>query len=163
MKLFKSRVQRIGPTRSVANSEFPSPARISEPPKTLLVVDDDHEVRDLETEILCQEGYNVLQAESAAQALRLAASTAAIHLLVTDYSMPEVDGLELTRRFRAVHPTIPVLMVSGSLPLLRGETEDLDRFEFLAKPFHLSELLGKVRTLLDTVVPLPRRKPSCCD
>jgi DNA-binding NtrC family response regulator len=64
--------------------------------------------------------------------------------------MPEVDGWELTRLFRAVHPKTPVLMVSGSLPLLRIRREPhLDRFDFLAKPFQFDELLGKVRKLLD--------------
>jgi DNA-binding NtrC family response regulator len=87
-----------------------------------------------------------------------------IHLLITDLVMPEIDGLELTRRFRAVHPKIPVLVVSGSLPLLHARSElDLDRFDFLAKPFHFSELLHKVRTLLDTTAPLPIRKQWCCD
>ena len=145
-------------------SPIPAPARISEPPKTLLVVDDDPMVRDMETQILRLQGYTVLEAESAAEALRLAASTVAIHLLITDFSMPEVDGLELTRRFRAVHPRTPVLMVSGSLPLLRARTEpDLDHFAFLAKPFQFDELLHKVRTLLDAAAPLPIRKPWCCD
>ena len=145
-------------------SAFPVPARISEPPKTLLVVDDDPMVRDVETQILRLQGYTVLEAESAAEALRVAAATATIHLLITDLVMPEVDGLELTRRFRAVHPKTPVLMVSGSLPLLAAtEPTDLDRFEFLAKPFQFGELLHKVRTLLDAAAPLPIRKPWCCD
>ena len=78
--------------------------------------------------------------------------------------MPEVDGLELTRRFRAVHPKTPVLMVSGSLPVLRARSEpDLDRFEFLAKPFEFNELLHKVRTLLDATAPFPIRKAWCAD
>ena len=141
-----------------------SPARISEPTKTLLVVDDDPMVRDLETQVLRLQGYKVLEAEGAAEALRLAGETATIHLLITDFSMPEVDGLELTRRFRVVHPKTPVLMVSGSLPLLRARTEpDLERFEFLAKPFAFNELLHKVRALLDAAAPLPIRKPWCCD
>jgi DNA-binding response OmpR family regulator len=144
-------------------SGFPSSTRISEPTKTLLVVDDDQVVRQAEAEILCQQGYTVLQAESAAQALRLAREAAAIHLLITDFSMPEVDGLELTRQFRAVHPKTPVLMLSGSLRFLRDGTQDLDRFEFLAKPFQLDELLHKVRALLDVVAPFPTRKPWCCD
>ncbi|MGA2657017.1 MAG: response regulator [Verrucomicrobiota bacterium] len=144
-------------------SGFPSSTRISEPTKTLLVVDDDQVVRQAEAEILCQQGYTVLQAESAAQALRLAREAAAIHLLITDFSMPEVDGLELTRQFRAVHPKTPVLMLSGSLRFLRDGTQDLDRFEFLAKPFQLDELLHKVRALLDVVAPFPIRKPWCCD
>ena len=107
------------PVHSPAPSEFPPPARISEPPKTLLVVDDDPMLRDVETQILRLQGYTVLAAEGAAEALRLAREAAAIHLLITDFAMPEVDGLELTRRFRAVHPKTPVLMVSGSLPLIR--------------------------------------------
>ena len=121
-------------------------------------------VRDVETQILRLQGYTVLEAESAAEALRVAAATVTIHLLITDLVMPEVDGLELTRRFRAVHPKTPVLMVSGSLPLLRARSEpDLDRFDFLAKPFQFDELLHKVRTLLDAAAPLPIRKPWCCD
>ena len=132
--------------------------KTSEPPKTLLVVDDDLEVRNLETQILRLQGYAVLEAESAAEALRLAGETATIHLLITDLMMPEVDGLELTRRFRSVHPNTPVLMVSGSLPLLRARSEpDLDRIDFLAKPFAFDELFHKVRTLLDTDAPLPAR------
>jgi DNA-binding NtrC family response regulator len=150
--------------QSLATSESPFPAEISEPPRTVLVVDDDPMVRDLETQVLRVQGYKVLAAEGAAEALRLAGETAMIHLLITDLVMPEIDGLELTRRFRAVHPKIPVLMVSGSLPLLHARSElDLDRFDFLAKPFHFSELLHKVRTLLDATAPLPIRKQWCCD
>jgi len=121
-------------------------------------------VREFEAQILRLEGYALLEAESAAEALRLADETSAIHLLVTDLAMPEVDGLELTRRFRAVHPETPVLMVSGSLPLLSARNElELDRFDFLAKPFLFNELLHKVRTLLDATAPLPIRNPWCCD
>jgi DNA-binding response OmpR family regulator len=126
-------------------------------------VDDDPMLRDLETEILRLHGYTVLPAEDAAEALRLAREAAAIHLLITDYSMPEVDGLELTRRFREVHPKTPVLMVSGSKLPVRRRTDHLDRFEILEKPFVFQELLHKVRSLLDAVVPLPIRKPWCCD
>jgi DNA-binding NtrC family response regulator len=130
----------------------------------LLVVDDDPMVRDVETQMLRLQGYTVLEAENAAEALRVAGETATIHLLITDLIMPEVDGLELTRRFRVVHPKTPVLMVSGSLPLLRVRSEqDLERFEFLPKPFGPHELLRKVRTLLDAAAPLPLRKPWCAD
>jgi two-component system cell cycle sensor histidine kinase/response regulator CckA len=152
------------PVQSLATLAFPFPAEISEPPKTVLVVDDDPMVRDLETQVLRVQGYKVLEAECAAEALRLAGETATIHLLITDLMMPEVDGLELTRRFRAVHPKTPVLMVSGSLPLLRARSEpDMDHFAFLAKPFQFSELIHKVRVLLDAAAPLPIRKPWCCD
>jgi DNA-binding NtrC family response regulator len=163
MKSLQSALRWNEPIYSLATSAFPSPATISEPTKTVLVVDDDPMVRDVETQILRLQGYTVLEAEGAAEALRLAGETATIHLLITDFWMPEVDGLELTRRFRAVHPKTPVLMVSGSFPMIQHRADDLDRFEFLAKPFQFNELLHKVRTLLDAVAPLPIRKPWCAN
>ena len=130
----------------------------------MLVVDDELLVRRLETQILRLQGYTVLEAENATKALRLAREAAAIHLLITDLAMPEIDGLELTRRFREMHPETPVLMVSGSLPVSGARSEpSLERFDFLAKPFRFNELLHKVRTLLDTTAPLPIRKPWCAD
>jgi DNA-binding response OmpR family regulator len=112
----------------------------------------------MEVQVLRLQGYTVLEAQGAAEALRAARKTAAIHLLITDFSMPEVDGLELSRQFRLVHPKTPVLMVSGSFPLIQNRADDLDRFEFLAKPFQFDELLHKVRALLDATAPLPIRK-----
>ena len=164
MKYLQNNLEDTEPVLSLAALEYPIPAEVTEPPKTVLVVDDDPMVRDLETQVLRVQGYKVLEAECAAEALRMAGETATIHLLITDLVMPEVDGLELTRRFRAVHPKPPVLMVSSSLPLLRARSEmDMDRFAFLAKPFQFSELIHKVRVLLDTAAPLPIREPWCCD
>ena len=152
------------------DSSSPQPTSVSAPAEkasgsaeTLLVVDDDPMIRDLVTQILLLKGYTVLQAQNAADALRLAGETETIHLLITDFSMPDIDGLELSRRFRAVHPKAPVLLVSGSLQLLRDEAHNLDRIHLLAKPFAFGELLHKVRTLLDASETLPIRKRWCCD
>jgi len=134
-------------------------AKMSDPAKTLLVVDDDLMVRDMEAQVLRLQGYTVLEAQGAAEALRLAREAAAIHLLITDFSMPEVDGIELTRQFRLVHPKTPVLMVSGSFPSIQDRADGLGRFEFLAKPFQYDELLHKVRALRDAAAPLPMLKP----
>jgi len=133
-----------------------STERIGEP-QTVLVVDDDAMVRSFEAELLSSQGYKVLQAESGMEALRLA-DTATIHLLLTDFLMPDVDGLELTRRFRSVHPETPVLMVSGSLPATDNRIENLDHFGFLPKPFALDELLQKVRTLIHAEAPFPEKR-----
>ena len=141
-------------------SSSPSPANISDPVRTLLVVDDDPMVRDVEVQALRLQGYTVMEAQGAVEALQMARKAAAIHLLITDFSMPEIDGLELSRQFRLVHPKTPVLMVSGSFPLVQNRADDFDRFEFLAKPFQYDELLHKVRTLMDATAPLPVRKPS---
>ena len=130
---------------SVDTSAFRSPEISAKPTKTLLVVDDEEAVLDLMVDLLRQQGYTVLQSGSAMEALRLATTTATIHLLITDLLMPEINGIELTRRFRVVHPKTPVLIVSGSVAFLEM---DLEHIEFLAKPFESSELLHKVHRLL---------------
>jgi DNA-binding response OmpR family regulator len=145
------------PASSVCNTldpeAIPLHAQVSEG-KTLLIVDDESAVRELMEQVLCQEGYNVLQAAGAAEALRLATDVT-IDLLLTDYSMPGTDGLELTRRFRTLYPRAPVLMVSGALVGLNGRSEHLDRFEILQKPFAVVDLITKVRTLLSEPSLLP--------
>ena len=114
----------------------------------MLVVDDDELIREMEVRILNQLGYNVLQAEGPAQAMRLAAATPTIHLLLTDFSMPGADGLQLAAQFHAVHPHIPVLMVSGSLPVINSRADHPDHFALLGKPFTRDDLVRKVRTSL---------------
>ena len=116
--------------------------------KTVLVVEDDEAVRRLEVRILSQLGHKVLEAEGPARAMELAADLPACHLLLTDFSMPTANGLELARQFRAVHPETPVLMVSGSLAALENEDFSLDRFAVLAKPFTSEDLVQRVCTLL---------------
>jgi DNA-binding NtrC family response regulator len=114
---------------------------------TLLVVDDDPVFRDLETQILSHAGFEVLQANGAAEAMRLAENEPTIDLLLTDFRMPVTNGLELTQKFRAAHPATPVLLISGEQPPLRNYPDAPD---FLAKPFTLSQLVQKVRHLLAT-------------
>jgi CheY-like chemotaxis protein len=128
-------------------------------PQTVLVVDDDPVIRNLEAQILSGRGYRVLEADNAMAALQLADSNAIIHLLLTDLSMPEIDGIELTRQFRAAHPRTPVLVVSGSTALLQDRFENLAHFDVLGKPFAFEELIDKVETLLIQAAPLPTRKP----
>jgi CheY-like chemotaxis protein len=115
---------------------------------TLLVVDDDEAVRKLELRILSQLGHRLLEAEGPVEAMRLAAATPTIHLLVTDFSMPGADGLQLAEQFRTVHPQTPVLIVSGSLEAIDGRADHLERLAVLAKPFTSEELVLNVRTLL---------------
>jgi len=124
-------------------------------PQTVLIVDDDSVFRQLEARALCKQGYKVLEADCAAEALRLAGTTANLHLLLTDLNMPGTDGFELTRQFRALHPRAPVLMVSNSLPPIQHSIETLDRFAMLEKSSSFDVLLEKVRLLLSEVTPLP--------
>jgi len=117
--------------------------------ETVLVVDDDEFIREMEVWILSQLGYHVLQAEDPAQAMRLAAATPKIHLLLTDFLMPGANGLQLAAQFRAVHPHTPVLMVSGSLPLINARADHPDHFAVLGKPFTRDDLARQVRASLN--------------
>src|SRR5438477_8414066 len=123
--------------------QFPLSAVTFAHPPTLLVVDDDPCFRELQTRALCDQGYNVLQADGPSEALRLAGMTPNIDLLLTDFVMPEFNGLELARQFRALHPEVPVLMVSNSLSLLPERVDSLDRFAVLEKSASLQGLLQK--------------------
>jgi DNA-binding response OmpR family regulator len=158
MKTFDSDASDNGVMGSPPKSAFPSPTKISEPARTLLVVDDAPMARQLLAQVLSGQGFQVLQAENPVEALRVAGATPTIHLLLTDFSMPGGNGCDLAWEFRTVHPNTPVLMVSGSRPEIPSKVAELDRFEILDKPFVLDDLLHKVRTLVDAVAPLPRRK-----
>ena len=138
-------------------SPSPSSANICGPAETLLVVGDDPVFRELEAQIFCDLGYKVLKAGSSAEALHLAGVATTIHLLFTDFWMPEADALELTRQFRTVHPSIPALLVSDSVPVMESQAGDLHQLAILEKPFTPHELIYKVRMLLDQVAPLPLR------
>lgn len=112
---------------------------------TVLVVDDEPVIRSLVTEVLQGEGHLVFSADCGAQALSLFRSHSEIDLLVSDIAMPEMDGPSLARRLRAERPGLPVLLMSGSCQ--NGQVNN--RFEFLSKPFSITELLTRVRRLAE--------------
>ncbi len=119
--------------------------------ETVMVVDDEDEVRRLLVNILRIGAYRVLEARDGAQALELAlAHGAPLDLLVSDVVMPRVTGPELAEHLRARQPDLKVLYMSGyadrdRLPSL-GEDE-----RFLAKPFLPTELLLRVNEFLREV------------
>src|SRR5512140_1080644 len=77
---------------------------------TVLLVDDDAGVRFALTEVLCDRGYRVIGASSGAEAL---ASLDGVDVVVTDLSMPGMDGLELLSRIAARAPTLPVILLTA--------------------------------------------------
>ncbi len=111
---------------------------------TILIADDETGIRMLAGEVLRSHGYNVLQAADGVEALELAAQhPGPIHLLLTDLSMPRLDGRELHRRLNNVRPGTATLFMSGDLEL--GPHPDA---AFLPKPFTTSVLVSKVNEVL---------------
>jgi len=111
---------------------------------TILVADDDHAIRSLAGWALLSHGYNVLQAADGVEALEVAAQhPGPIHLLLTDLSMPRLDGQALHRRMSNERPETTTLFMSGDLyPGLHSDAA------FLPKPFTVSALVHKVNEAL---------------
>ncbi len=123
--------------------------------RTLLLVDDEPEVRGLAGEILRRVGYTLLEAGSGEEALSVAdRHGSAIHLLVTDMMMPGMNGRELAERLRALRPGLPVLYISG---YVRDADARAALFTtqsaFVSKPFTPETLTEKVRELLAAASP----------
>ena len=119
------------------------------PCETILLVDDDEQVRALALEVLRQQGYIVLEADTGEAALRLADESGAgtIHLLLTDVDLPSPNGPETARRIQASRPKIKVLYMSGNY---RAVTElGLHSDTLLRKPFTVADLVQRVRSVLD--------------
>ena len=116
----------------------------------ILLVDDEKAVRDSLYELLESDGYEVLAASNGPDGLAIfRQSTRPIQLLVTDYNMPQMSGLELARECSRLCNELSVLYVSGSRPD-EGLQADLQApmRGFLAKPFRGGELLRKAKELL---------------
>ncbi|MCS7042183.1 MAG: ATP-binding protein [Bryobacteraceae bacterium] len=112
----------------------------------ILLVEDDDAVRQLTRQLLEHFGYEVTDAPSAARALEIyAASPSPFRLLITDVSMPEMDGTELVRRLRAVDPGLRVLFFTGYSEELARYPADLRDLPVLAKPFSAEALADAVR------------------
>lgn len=116
----------------------------------VLVVDDDPSVLQLVTAMLAREGFTVLEAYDATRALELCRQYhGPIHLLITDYSMPDMNGRELSSCIRSLRPNIRTIYTSGIGHdfVIQGSPLDY-RFGYLQKPFTYEQLVDRVRDLL---------------
>ena len=134
----------------------------------VLVVDDHEDVREVIVAYLETLGYEVVQASSGRTALDfLCENSKAIDLLIADYAMPEMSGVELVRAVRAQNPTLPVVIVTGYAEAGEFDDRRLDAV-LLKKPFRMNELGATIETALAQrtaagtakVVPLRARQRS---
>ncbi len=135
------------------------PERALEKPKprggteTILLVEDEADVRTLTRILLKRTGYQVLEAATAAEALRIwREHKDAIQLLLTDIVLPEgISGRELATRLRTEKPSLPIILTSGYSHEVARQGLSLQKGEiFLQKPARPKELLETVRNSLDT-------------
>jgi CheY-like chemotaxis protein len=110
----------------------------------VLVVDDEPHVRRLICAVLARHGWRTAEAADGARALQLGAE-ATPDLLITDYDMPRIKGIELADAFRGRVPDLPVIVVSGLGAV--GQLATSRGYRFLAKPFKPGELSALVAGL----------------
>jgi two-component system cell cycle sensor histidine kinase/response regulator CckA len=129
----------------------PEPRMLPSKGETILVVEDDVDLRKLTKDILVLEGYHVLEPTTPQDALGFArAQELRIDLMLTDLVMPRMNGKELAEAILEIRPDLRVLYMSGYAPEnLMPDAGLISEVNFLEKPFLPAKLLGKVRTALD--------------
>jgi DNA-binding response OmpR family regulator len=126
------------------------------PKATILVVDDEPDVRDVLEEYFVSQGYLALAAESAAAARKMAAQRA-IDLALIDIHMPGEDGLSLARHLREQYRTIAVVMLTSAGTVVdRIVGLEMGADDYVAKPFDPRELLARVKSVLRRTTPSGR-------
>ena len=118
--------------------------------KRILIVDDERAIRTSMTVALESENFEIDVAENGIQAIRYI-DKIPYDLIITDYSMPEMDGLELSRIITSKYPTIPVLMVTGN-ESVRGLLKGYNA-TFFPKPFEVIELQKRVTDIMNGMGP----------
>jgi PAS domain S-box-containing protein len=145
---------RIYLPRHLARTEVaPPPPAASKQPRqhgTILLVEDEPSLLTLTQRLLELQGYQVLAAATAGEAIQLAEShVGAIDLLLTDVVMPEMNGRELAKNILKVHPGLKRLFMSGYTSNVIAHHGILDEgVHFLQKPFALADLSASVRQAL---------------
>jgi PAS domain S-box-containing protein len=135
----------------------PAPAPVEASRETILVVEDEANLRRLTRQFLENQGYIVVEAADGTAAVQICvAHQGTIHLLLTDVIMPGMNGRELAQRVSEIRPNMKVLYMSGYTENAIGHNGTLDAgITLLQKPFTLHALKAKVREVLDqSMLPL---------
>ncbi len=111
----------------------------------ILLVDDDHSVREVTAQMLENLGFTVIAADSGDDALQLLTQGAEVDLLLADFAMPGMNGGELARAVRVRHPELPVVFVTGYAELCEL---GLEGYSIIQKPFREEQLANKLHLAL---------------
>jgi PAS domain S-box-containing protein len=142
--------RHIGENGEVQNEGANEPAPLGN--ETILLVEDEPTILSMTAMMLKGQGYTVLTAGSATEAIRLfREQTGTIHLLMTDVVMPDMNGRDLGKELLSLYPQIKCLFMSGYTANVIAHHGVLDEgVHFIQKPFSVSELAAKVRKALDS-------------
>ena len=135
------------PASANARSASTAEAKVTE---TILVVEDEDEIRDMVREYLERKGYTVVAANNGSEALQVAQRyKGSIHLLLTDVVMPQVGGHELAKQIKSMRPRIKILFTSGYPEHTALNEKAGQPAVILQKPYPLNTLASSIRQMLD--------------
>ncbi len=118
--------------------------------KTILLVDDELNNRKLYSEILGDLGYKVIATSDGSSALSVVRQEPRIDLVITDYVMPEMNGLEFIRYLRSLLPSVPVILVTAFASAESYlQSYNLGAVEYVNKPVRMQEFQRIVAKALD--------------
>ena len=119
-------------------------------PARILFVEDEDSVRAFGIRALKKKGYNVVDSNSAENALEILEKDPDFDLLLTDMVLPGMSGAQLTNKVKEQIPQISVILASGySEDIARKEVDNTNEFEFITKPYSLGDLTAKVFEVLN--------------
>lgn len=144
-KIYLQRAEEFAETGELTGTK-PTP----EGTETVLLVEDDDQVRAILKQILENQGYHVLSASHGDEALAISQEPGDIQLMITDVVMPQMSGRELAERIVAARPSLRVLFMSGYTDdaIVRHGLLD-EKLNFIHKPFDSATVARKVRDVLD--------------
>jgi PAS domain S-box-containing protein len=140
---------------SLAQVAAPAESATAAGTETILLVEDEANLRYLARQFLEKQGYRVIEAADGVAAMQIAvAHEGVIHLLLTDVIMPGMNGRELAQRISEIRPHVKILYMSGYTENVIGRDGTLDAgVRLLQKPFTLRDLKSKVREVLNSIPP----------
>ncbi len=155
-KVYLPRVDEIAESKISAGEK----TKLKQGMETILLVEDEPDVRELVGDLLKENGFTVLKASHSGEALEICQKyEGPIHLLLTDVVMPQMSGPELAKVLVQMRPEVKVLFMSGytdTAVFSQGWLEP--GTAFLQKPFTQEILVNKIREVLDTVIADDSRK-----
>lgn len=127
-------------------------SQVEQTKKHILYVEDDENILEAVETLIRILGYDVYATSIGSEAIELVKSNPArFDLVITDYMMPGINGLELAEMISSVNPNIPIILGTGSIELNEKEVKQFGISALIKKPFSIQDMGNTIRKVLDQV------------
>lgn len=117
---------------------------------TILVVDDEPNIRRVLEAVLSKQGHTVLTAENGRKAQEILSNGCSVEMMITDLIMPDINGVELLAAAKEINPQMPVLMITAHGTIKSAvDAMKLGAFDYVTKPFDLDEIKLVVKNAIE--------------